>query len=457
MPEAAVSLKGRYVLSYQGKGVVEVSGRATNVRYRPGEVSFDYTPGPGSVDIRIQRINTTNPPRAITVTRRESLAALQGGAIFNPAWTARLETFTALRFMDWLETNDSTLSAWDDRPKPDDVSYHGGVPVEVIVALANALEKDAWVNIPHLADDDFVRAFATYVHESLDPDLKVYVEFSNEVWNWQFAQARWADVTARARWDQKDKWMQAYGLRAAEVARIWTEVFDGQEARLVNVISSQTGWLGLESEALGAPLGVAEGETPPVEAFDAYAVTGYFGGVLGLEDREAMVKGWLEESARDAEAAALAKDLTGQAATDYIAQHRYDTATKLAERELRDGALSGNPADTLVDLLGRVWPHHAAVARDNGLDLVMYEGGTHIVGIGPQVEDADLTAFFHHFNYSTEMGALYQTLLEGWTAVGGQLFTAYSDVYVPVKWGSWGALRHLDDANPRWDALVSYP
>jgi Ca2+-binding RTX toxin-like protein len=26
----------------------------------------------------------------------------------------------------------------------------------------------------------------------------------------------------------------------------------------------------------------------------------------------------------------------------------------------------------------------------------------------------------------------------------------------PSKWGSWGALRHLDDANPRWDVLQAY-
>jgi hypothetical protein len=359
--------------------------------------------------------------------------------------------------MDWAETNDSELSYWEDRPLPNDVSYTSGVPVEVMVRLANELGVDAWLNVPHLADDDFVRAYAELVRDQLDPALKVYVEFSNEVWNWQFSQARWADVAARARWDTKDKWMQHYGVRAAEVARMWTDVFAHEaEKRLINVISSQTGWLGLEIDALSAPLAVKEGLEAPVKAFDAYAISGYFGGVLGLENREALVKGWLDESGVAAEAAAQAQGLTGQAATAYVATHLYDEAVKLAGRELRDGAISGDNADSLSDLLGRVWTYHAAVARANGLDLIMYEGGSHVVGIGPQVEDADLTAFFYHFNYSDEMGALYQTLLEGWTAVGGQLFTAYTDVYAPTKWGSWGALRHLDDANARWDALVNY-
>lgn len=456
MPEAATSLKGRYRLSFDGTGVIEVAGRAENVRYGKGEVTFDYTPGPGSVDIRIQRINTTNPPRNIRVVHSDNLRRYARGAIFNPAWTARIGQFRALRFMDWAETNDATLSDWANRPLPNHYTYAPGVPVEVMIQLANELEKDAWFNIPHLADDAFVHAFAELVRGQLDPSLKAYVEFSNEVWNWQFEQAHWANEQALARWDEKDKWMQFYGLRAAEVARIWSEVFAGAEDRLVNVISSQTGWLGLETEVLDAPLAGAEGLPAPATAFDAYAITGYFGGVLGLEERGPMVRAWIDESTKKATGKAQAEGLSGQAATDFIAKHRFDYASTLAGRELMDGAVGGNPADTLSDLLGRVWPYHAQVARTQGLDLIMYEGGSHVVGIGPQVEDAELTAFFHHFNYSPEMGALYETLLAGWKAVGGQLFNAYSDVYAPTKWGSWGALRHLADENPRWDALVAF-
>jgi len=457
MPEQAVSLKGRYRLQFEGQGVIEVAGRATNQRYGKGEVTFDYEPGPGAVEIRIQRLNITDPPRNITVVHTDNIDRFDAGAVFNPLWTSRIGQFRGLRFMDWMETNNSKLSAWADRPKPDQVTYTGGVPLEVMIQLANELEVDAWFNIPHLADDDFVRRFAQMVRDTMDPALTAYVEFSNEVWNWQFDQARWADDSAMARWGQKDKWMQFYGLRAAEVARIWSDVFgaDGQ-GRLVNVISSQTGWLGLESEALAAPLVVAEGTAAPVEAFDAYAVTGYFGGILGLEEGGPLVKGWLVESATQARTAAQAQGLSGQAVEDYMMSHLYDFAAQLAGRELLDGAYSGNPANTLMDLLGRVWPYHAQVAQAYDLDLIMYEGGTHLVGVGPQVDDAELTAFFQHFNYSAEMGALYKTLLDGWKAIGGQLFNAYSDVYAPTKWGSWGALRHLDDDNPRWEALVGF-
>ncbi|MCX7559228.1 hypothetical protein OS190_06570 [Sulfitobacter sp. F26204] len=455
MPEAAISLRGRYRLKFDGKGVIEVSGRAKNVRYGKGEVTFDYSPGPGSVEIRIQRINVTDPPRNITVVHTDNISRFARGDLFNPAWTGRIGQFRALRFMDWAKTNDSTLSSWADRPRVEDVTYASGVPVELMVDLANELEKDVWFNVPHLADDAFVRSFAELVRDRLDPKLTAYVEFSNEVWNWQFAQARWADEAALARWGQKDKWMQYYGLRAAEVARIWSDVFAGDgHAHLVNVISSQTGWLGLEVEALTAPLAVADGVPAPVDAFDAFAITGYFGGVLGLEDRQPMVKSWITESL--AKAQANTQGLSEAAATDYVAAHQYDFASEMAGRELMDGAISGKSEDTLSDLIGRVWPYHASVARNHDLDLVMYEGGSHAVGIGPMVDDAALTRFLHHFNYSAEMGTLYEVLLQGWKAVGGQLFNAYSDVYAPTKWGSWGALRHLDDSNPRWDALLAF-
>jgi len=461
MPEAATSLTGRYLLRFEGKGIIEVTGRAKNIRYGKNAVRFDYTPGPGSVDIRIQRMTRSDPPRNITVVREDRVAAYDGGARFNPDWTQHLEGMDVLRFMDWMMTNDSPIARWEDRPQPQDVTYAlRGVPVEVMVGLANELGIDPWFNMPHLADDGYVTGFATYVHGALAPRLTAHVEFSNEVWNWQFAQTAWADEQAQARWGEADKGMQFYGTRAAEVAALWSEVFaDEADARLSNVISSQTGWMGLETEALEAPLFVAEqdGNRPPVKAFDAYAITGYFGGVLGLEDRAEMVDGWLAASAADARAAGEAEGLSGEALAAYVLAHRFDGAAALAGRELKDGAVSGRTEDTLSDLIGRVWPYHAAVARAHDLDLVMYEGGSHVVGLGARVNDEALTAFFHHLNYAPEMGALYADLLAGWKAVGGQLFTHYADVYAPTKWGAWGALRHLDDDNnPRWQALVSW-
>ena len=60
---------------------------------------------------------------------------------------------------------------WADRPQPGDAVYTSdrGVPVERMIDLANVLQADPWFCIPHLAEDDYVRQFATLVKARLDP------------------------------------------------------------------------------------------------------------------------------------------------------------------------------------------------------------------------------------------------------------------------------------------------
>ena len=62
------------------------------------------------------------------------------------------------------------------------------MPLEVMIDLANACNASPWFCIPHLADDQFVAEFAQTVKARLKPNFEVYVEYSNEVWNFQFAQ-----------------------------------------------------------------------------------------------------------------------------------------------------------------------------------------------------------------------------------------------------------------------------
>jgi hypothetical protein len=457
LPEEAGYTAGRYRLAFEGQGIVEVGGRVRNIRYRDGEVRFDFTPGEGLVDIRIQRSNPDDPVRKISVVKEDHIARFETGEVFNPLWLEHLQGFKLLRFMDWMETNNSEISAWSERPKPGDYTYAlKGVPLEVMLRLAREVAADAWLNIPHRADDAYVRAFAQMVREGLPEGRTVYAEYSNEVWNFAFDQARWAAEQAQGRWGVADAGAQFYGMRAAQVARAWSEVWGERGPELVNVISSQTGWLGLEELVFEAPLWMAEPESdgvPPWIAFDAYAVTGYFGGILGTEARADLVAGWLDASRAAAEAAARDKGLSGEALTQHVTEHRFDLALQKAVEELQGGALSGDAADTVADLTGRVLPYHAEVAQAHGLDLVMYEGGSHVVGTGGAVDNAELTAFFHAFNYSPQMAGLYEALLAEWSNLTDGVFTAYADVYAPTKWGSWGHLRHLSDQNPRWEAL----
>ncbi len=452
LPADTGGVTGRYLLLHDGKGELRIGGRATNVVQEPGRASFDYTPGPGGVELTLTETDAADPLRHIRILREEREAALGAGEIFNPDWLARIEGVRGLRFMDWLATNNSPVFTVADRPRPDDYSWaRRGVPVEVIVALANRLRAEPWINIPHGADDALVREMADVVARDLDPGLRVWLEYSNEVWNWQFGQAQWAEDQAMARWNQQYSWLQFYGMRAAEIMAVWTEVLGS--GRLVRVVATQTGNKGVEDQILNAPRVVGEGKPPPVQSFDAYAVTGYFAALLGSEEKVPAVKGWLTES--EAAARAGAAHLTEDEAAAYVAAHRYDLADARALAELRDGSTTGRPEDTVRSFLTDILPYHRAVATQYGLKLAMYEGGSHVVGMGAAVDDPALTAFFTHLNYTSGMGALYAEMLEGWAAATDAPFNAFVDVYAPGKWGSWGALRHLADENPRWRALAS--
>ena len=432
-PSEAKGLIGRYVLSYEGIGRVRMTGAVSNVRYRPKEIGFDFVPGKGLVGIRVDRIDpmkTGDYLRNIRLLREEHIPLQELGMVFNPDWLRHVQDMRALRFMDWMGTNGSEQTTWKGRPQEHDAFYAyylGGVPVEVMVDLANEVGADPWFNMPHMADDDYIRRFANYVRDHLDPRLKAYVEYSNEVWNWQFAQAGWAMEQANARWNMEggDGWVQIAGMRAAQMAQIWTEVFgDATKDRLVRVIGTQTGWLGLEESVLGSPNWVAEdpAHRPPFSYFDAYAITGYFGLDGDADIMSLRILDWLDVSE--------------------------DFATQALAQELRDSSVKA--------LITKYYPYHAAVAARHGLDLVMYEGGTHVVGVESWTENERLTDFLTRFNYSPEVAGIYREILDGWRDAGGTLFNAFLDVYSPSRWGSWGHLRHLEDANPRWDVLMDY-
>jgi hypothetical protein len=436
MPAEATHLAGVYRLTYKGQGKLNISGSARPIRYGEGEIWFRYTPGDGLVGISIDETdpdNTGDYIHDIVLLREDQIPLFDLGVTYNPEWIAQVADLRLVRFMDWMFTNGSDMAAWQDRPQLSDYSYtRRGVPVALMLDLVNQIGADPWFTMPHKADDGFVEAFAAQVKAGLRSGLKAHVEYSNELWNFNFAQTQWAIAQAEARWGRDaapDAWFQFAGMRAAEVARIWQRVFaEEAEERLVRVVATHTDWPGLEHGLLKAPLAVTEGQPEPVTAFDAYAVTGYFGLELGTDEGAPEVLKWIENSEQQGRG--------------------YDLAVAEADKALRNGSFA--------HLIEEAWPYQAGVARKNGMDLIMYEGGTHVVGLGNWPADETLTAFFNHLNYTPEMAVLYQDLLAAWSAVGGTVFNAFVDVGRPSQWGSWGALRHLQDQNPRHDALVAY-
>lgn len=456
-PKAAKSLTGWYRLTYAGSGKIRLTGRAKRIRRSAGEIRFHYTPGDGPVGISIVSTDpedTADYIRDIHVVRAEHTALFEVGALFNPDWIRQIADLRALRFMDWMFTNGSLVTHWKDRPTTSDYTYiRRGVPLEVMIELSNQIGADAWFNMPHMADDAYMRSFAQQVHKALDPALNAYVEYSNELWNFTFPQAHWTSEQANMRWGTdaaQDAWLQYSGMRAAEMAQIWSKVFADNPGRLIRVIATHTGWPGLEEGLFQAPLFRAENpqNAAPVTQFDAYALTGYFGLELGTEEAAPEGLGWIAASRNKAKAAGEALGYSRVKLRIYVEKHQYSAAIPLAITRIRGGSLNEYLTETL--------PYQATVAANNQLEMLMYEGGTHVVGLGALSGNDDLTGFFNTLNYSVEMAGLYEELLTGWRAAGGTLFNAFVDVSEPSQYGSWGSLRHLDDQNPRHDALMRF-
>ncbi len=459
LAEDTGGVAGNYRLTHEGQGQLEISGRVGGVRRRGlQELWFSTTPGPGGVEITIRSTAPDDPIRNIEIVHQDHLAAHAAGEILNPDWRARMDGMALLRFMGWQNTNQTELRHWDDRPRPDDYTWTPrGVPVEILIRVANDMGADGWFNIPHLADDAYIEAKAELIRDQLDPDLTAWIEFSNETWNWGFPQAHHAAEAAGARWGNRDLWQEWNAMRAAEMVQIFDRVFAGQEHRLRRVLATQTGWLGLEEQLEARHWQAEDPDNPaPPTLFDAYAITGYFSGLLGMEDKAPLVRDWLAEARGIARSAAEARGLTGDARARAIRKGSHARLEQKLTEELLDGRHSGDPRDTVRYFLDRYLPYHRDVADRWGLDLVAYEAGTHLVGIGPVMEDADLSDLFVYMNYSDGMGLLYSQLLDGWFSGGGGKFVHYSDIRRADRWGSFGVLRHLKDDNPRWNALVGF-
>ena len=331
--------------------------------------------------------------------------------VFNPAFLAFLRDFSVLRFMDAGDTNDSEIAHWSQRPVLEDATWQDrGFPVEVIVQLGNLLQRDIWVTLPHKADDDYVRRYARYVKAHLDPKLKVFVEYSNEVWNGMFAQNRYAREQGGARRLDENIYhagWRYYSERSVEIFRIWEQVFGGAE-RLVRIMGSQTADPWMSNLLLS--------HKDAWKHTDALAVAAYF----GLEmDREG------------------APDL----------------------RRISQARLIEHASKVEIPRLLAILKKNREVADKYDLPLVAYEGGQHFVGIGDDVNDPKIKALFTGVNRNPAIKRLYDELYRGWKHIGGTLFVHYAAPSLYSKWGSWGIKEYLyepREAAPKYDATLEF-
>jgi len=430
---------GRYVVLYVGQGTIEYGLGATKLAglSAPGRDVVSVDLSRGGILLRITRTDTLGDGdyvrdiRFVAEADEQRLLANR----FSSAFLDRLRPYQTLRFMDWMRTNGSAVSTWSSRARGDDARFSTdkGVPPEIMVELANVSEKSPWFTMPHQANDEFIRNFATVVRDNLLPSLTIYVEYSNEVWNSAFPQGAWVEARGMTEWagsleSSFTKRINWYGKRSVEVCEIWKSVFGGSPQQVVCVMASQAANSWTASEALSCPLWH---EAPCAEhGIGALGIAPYMGDYLGQEDNADVVAGW------GASAAGL---------------------TKLFAELSSGGEIAGGPTGGALAQSLEWIGVNKSVANSFGISLVSYEGGQHLVGVGNASNDDTLTELFTTANRDSRMGSLYTSYLEGWESRGGELFMHFSDIGSYSKYGSWGALETIgQESSPKYDALWRY-
>lgn len=392
--------KGAFTVLWEGEGRIELS-KGKEVSRSPHQLVQNIDPATGGFFLRLKETDPKNPVRNIRVLLPGTTAEAVLKNPWNPGFLKRWKGMACVRFMDFQETNNSHQTVWDDRPRVSHATYTTkGVPVELLCDLANRLHANAWFCIPHLADDDYVRNFARLVNEKLDKGLKAYVEYSNEVWNSQFQQNKYAVKRAQEKKLSTRPHELAWRFtaeRSMEIFKIFEEEWK-ERSGLVRVLPAHSA------------------------------------NILAAKDITTF-KG----AGRHADVLAIAP---------YISMNIPDKGTGLTAETVAgwtvDQFLDEVEAKALLDSI-RWIKENKAVADAHGLRLVAYEAGQHFVGTLGGENNADLTKLLHAANAHPRMETIYQKYYEAWEAAGGDLLCHFSSVSQWSKWGSWGLLQYADE------------
>lgn len=357
--------KGTYKPEYQGSGTVTITqGNGVRITVK-GDVQnlkvWQPGYGPGEARARQQ---------------------------FNQVFLDRLKPFKILRFMDQLETNHSTRATWSQRTST-------RVQIEEMVDLCNTLDADPWFCMPHMADDNYVREFAKLVKGRLESNRKIYLEYSNEVWNSQFKQYHWTRDTAGGG-DLHAGW-------AKEMAKdfaIWREVFSDKPTRVVRVLAGQAATV-YHAKKLAEKLGKG--------GFDAISCAHYIG--------------------------YNSKTIPADASVDWFISALFDN---------------------LKNKAAPYWREHGALAAQYGVPLVGYEGGQHVT---PDGKDQLWMANYYKAQRDPRMYDLYQEAMYQWEKAGGKSWVSFNHCEEIGKWGAWGHLEYQDQplsSAHKYRAMLDY-
>lgn len=188
---------GTYALSFTGQATVRGVASIITIQHQlydaaSNTTTADVVVDPQNVQIMLSFTGTQGGVRNVKLMRPGYTTET-----FTREFLALIQPFSMLRFMWTTETIDSNVVEWSDRTLPTHASQNrqiggqwAGTAWEYVAELANLTGKEIWVNVPDQASDDYIRQLAVFLMTHVRADIPIYVEYSNEVWNYTYRQTQ---------------------------------------------------------------------------------------------------------------------------------------------------------------------------------------------------------------------------------------------------------------------------
>ncbi len=441
-------LDGTYHLSFHGQATVtpnwlgnftvhdQVYNASTNTTTADLAlvISPDYPP---ILDIFFN--NTVNPASATGAGVTDVHLIRPGYAadttqLFTNDILNALKPFGAIRYLnaDGANAYGATVGGngllapldWSQRTLPDARSQTStgsapGQAWEYLVALANATNTDMWINVPGPATDDYVAQLASLVKDGdtvngvayagLNPNLKVYLEYSNEVWGGIAAPTNYNQEATKEELAAGHSTLQSDGD---------TSTYDSNGRHYLE---------------------------------RSMQVSNIFRGVFGGDPAHATIRpvlGWQEQNWQFYSQNLPWFESNYGAASRYfygLGNANYFSPTDSSLYNSVDAAISSMAASEAQSVA--ITQDFTAVANFYGLKNVAYEGGPAIGANGytPAGQNALATS------RDPRMENLVKQNYLNWYAAGGDLAMYFDGPYEPFSWSpqnEWGAAEPSQASNP---------
>lgn len=438
---------GQYVILYDGSGTLDVSNDGTMVSTAPGRDVFNVsTPTRNGVWVCITGSDPANHLRNIRVVKAEEEALLDQGNVYTPTFLGLLKNFHVIRAMQWLKIDETPTPPgnWANRPQLSDAGWGSkeGAPLEAVISLCNALSSDCWINVPHTADDNYITQMATLVHQQLGTSQKVYIEFSNEVWNGGYPQYQYAINEGSALWPSSTNGFTNnrnwYGMRTAQMCDIWAQVWGTDFSRVHCVLAAQFDNIATATQSLDCKLWTAGAPCYKHHVTDV-AVAPYVG--------------WSAQQTPANWASLDPTSLLGNVFSEF------NSGTTGGFIKIAWNGFSGG---MLLSIANGEADEEKALAAYN-LPMIAYEGGQSILGSPVYPDGSPVVNAYIAANRDPRMAAVYTKLLSDWKSHGGQMYVLYNDINGPSSYGEWGLLESfmdtvtpLSSAPPKWQAVQNF-